>query len=195
MNLTKGDTRYIVDKCKEYGMLRNEAAYILATAYWETARTMKPVREYGGEKYLKKKRYYPYVGMGYVQLTWRKNYKRAGDVLGIDFLQQPKMLLKKEYAAEILVRGMRDGWFTGKKLSDYIDLHHSDYRRARRIVNGNDKAREIEKIAMDFDTVLAGDGYGVVMPPPDVEKIDIPDDRSGLINLIVRGLKWVFSRL
>jgi hypothetical protein len=53
MNLNLGDTRLIIDACKSAGLLRNQAAYVPATAYWETARTMKPVREYGGEGRLK----------------------------------------------------------------------------------------------------------------------------------------------
>ncbi|MEP0518610.1 MAG: hypothetical protein ABJO09_00765 [Hyphomicrobiales bacterium] len=73
VDLNPGDTRLIIGECSKQGVLGNQAAYVLATAFWETARTMKPVREYGGEKYLKSKRYYPYVGMGYVQLTWRTN--------------------------------------------------------------------------------------------------------------------------
>ena len=86
MNLDLGDTRLLIEACKTHGLLRNQAAYVLATAYHETAHTMKPVREYGGETYLKKKKYYPYVGMGYVQLTWDYNYKKASDKLGVDLV-------------------------------------------------------------------------------------------------------------
>lgn len=159
-NMKLGDTRRIVDACAAAGLLRNQAAYVLATAFWETARTMKPVREYGGEKYLRSKKYYPYVGMGYVQLTWRENYEKAGKKLGVDFVGNPKLLLKPEHAAPILVIGMKEGWFTGKKLSDYITLSKSDFKGARRIVNGTDKAAEIAAIASDYDAALKAEGYG-----------------------------------
>ena len=43
-------------------------AYILATTFHETAGKMQPVREMGGEAYLKKKPYYPWVGEGLVQV-------------------------------------------------------------------------------------------------------------------------------
>lgn len=168
MNLNLGDTRLIIDTCKAAGLLRNQAAYVLATAYWETARTMKPVREYGGETYLRTKPYYPFVGMGYVQLTWRKNYEDWSRRLGVDFVVNPKKLLEPQYAVRVLVDGMRLGTFTGKKLADYITLSASDFAGARRIVNGTDKAASIAAIARDYDASLKADGYGLAAPtaPP-----------------------------
>ena len=43
MNLDLGDTRLLIEACKTHGLLRNQAAYVLATAYHETAHTMKPL--------------------------------------------------------------------------------------------------------------------------------------------------------
>lgn len=166
MNLTLGDTRLIIAACKKEGLLRNQAAYVLATAYHETAHTMKPVREYGGETYLKKKPYYPYVGMGYVQLTWLANYQKASKRLGVDFVKNPRLLLKAEYAAPILVIGSRDGWFTGKKLSDYITISRSDFTGARKIINGTDRAKAIADIAVGYDALLKQDGYGTLKDVP-----------------------------
>lgn len=160
MNLNLGDTRLILDTCLKAGLLRNQAAYVLATAYWESARTMKPVREYGGESYLRSKSYYPFVGMGYVQLTWRKNYEDWSRRLGVDFVANPKKLLELQYAVRVLVDGMRLGTFTGKKLADYITLSASDFAGARRIVNGTDKAASIAAIARDYDASLTAEGYG-----------------------------------
>lgn len=161
MNLFLGDTQLLIKEGKKSNLLRNEMAYVLATAYHETAHTMKPVREYGGETYLKKKKYYPYVGMGYVQLTWDYNYKKASVKLGVDFLKDPTLLLKPEYAAPIIIIGMKEGWFTGKKLSDYITLSKSDYVEARRIVNGKDKASLIAGYAKDYEVLLLNAGYGL----------------------------------
>lgn len=160
MNLSTGDTRLIINVCAANGLLRNQAAYVLATAWHESAHTMKPVREYGGEAYLRSKKYYPYVGMGYVQLTWRENYEKASKKLGVDFVSNPKLLLKAEYAAKILVIGSRDGWFTGKRLKDYITLQRSDFKGARRIINGTDKASLIAGYARTYDALLKAEGYG-----------------------------------
>lgn len=175
IDMTRGDTALIVDACKKLGVLRNQCAYVLATAYWETARTMKPVREYGGEAYLRQKPYYPYVGMGYVQLTWKSNYRRASDELGVDFVANPEKLLEAKYAVKILVIGMLEGWFTGKRLSDYLTLHKSDFVNARRIVNGIDRNAEIAAFAMQYDRALTTDGYGVSHDSP---KTDRPNSRE-----------------
>lgn len=174
MNMDLGDTRLIIQTCADAELLRNECAYVLATAYWETARTMKPVREYGGEAYLRSKRYYPFVGMGYVQLTWEANYKRASDELGVDFVSNPMLLLDPRYAVSILVTGMVEGWFTGRKLSQYITLQKSDFVNARRIINGEDKKREIALIAKRYDQALKAEGYGEFETVPAIQSPPIP---------------------
>jgi putative chitinase len=63
-------------------------AYMLATAKWETAHTMKPIEEIG------KGRGRPYgvptvdgrvfYGRGYVQLTWATNYAKMAALTGAD---------------------------------------------------------------------------------------------------------------
>lgn len=159
MNLTLGDTQLIKAACEKAGLSIKQTAYVLATAYHETAHKMKPVREAGGEAYLKSKKYYPFVGMGYVQLTWEKNYKDWSDRLGVDFIKNPKLLLKPEYAVRILVDGMRLGTFTGRKLSDYISGSKADYKNARRIINGTDKADLIAQYAKAYETELSANAY------------------------------------
>tara|TARA_R110002167_G_scaffold42512_2_gene129095 strand:+ start:1266 stop:1967 length:702 start_codon:yes stop_codon:yes gene_type:complete len=186
IDLDKGDTRLIIDACKKRGLLRNQCAYVLATAYWETARTMKPINEAGGPVYFK--RMYDitgnrpdvarrlgnmqpgdgvkFAGRGYVQITGRDNYLRAGQKLGISLVSRPDDALRSEYAAPILVMGMAEGWFTGKKLSDYITLQRSGFVNARRIINGKDRAGEIAAIARDYDKALKAAGYGVKAEDP-----------------------------
>ena len=161
----------ILAECKRQGLLRNEAAYVLATAEHETAGTFKPVKEafYLGrraEAWRKKNlRYYPWYGRGFVQLTWERNYKYAGKKLGVDLTTDPDVVMKPKISAKILVRGMKEGWFTGKKLSDYITLKKSNFRQARRIVNGMDKAAHIAKLAIKHDQELLAAGYGVERQP------------------------------
>lgn len=159
INLYTGDTQLIIEKAKWYKLSASQLAYVLATAWHETAHTMKPVREYGGEAYLRSKKYYPYVGMGYVQLTWSYNYKKAQDELGVPFLADPKLLLKPEYAVEILLHGMIEGWFTNRALSRYINDEATDYVGARRIVNGKDSANMIADYARVYEKLLKASGY------------------------------------
>lgn len=160
--LDLGHTRALIDECKRQGLLRNQCAYVLATSYWETARTMKPVIEayWLSEDWRRKNlRYYPWHGRGFVQITWEANYKKAAKELGIPFDKNPALALDPVNAAKIAVTGMREGWFTGKKLSDYITLKASDFKGARKIINGTDKAAEITKIAQEYDDALKAEGY------------------------------------
>lgn len=174
MKMDLGYTRLIIDECRKAGLLRNQCAYVLATAYHETAHTMKPVREMGGEKYLKSKPYYPYVGMGFVQLTWKRNYEKAGKALGVDFVASPKKLLEPAYSAAIIVVGMKEGWFTGKALDDYITLYKSDFTGARRIVNGSDRAKLIAGHAVEYDAALKAMGYGEEKPVQTAKPVPFP---------------------
>jgi hypothetical protein len=146
-----------------------QAAYVLGSAYHETAKTMQPIEEigkgrghpYGQPNGLWQKCYY---GRGYIQLTHLENYAKATTELrklgciGLDedLAKNPEVALRSDIAAAVLTCGMKNGWFTGKKLSDYIDSSKSqkDYIGARRIVNGTDKAAMIAGYATDFERAI-----------------------------------------
>ncbi|PSH64649.1 glycoside hydrolase family 19 protein [Phyllobacterium sophorae] len=165
---------------------RNHLAYILATTWHETAFTMQPIREYGDTKYFTKMydingsrpekakelgNLAPgdgakYCGRGYVQLTGKSNYAKASKLLGIDFVTHPEKVMEPEYASQILFAGMEFGWFTGKKLDDFIDtIDESDvedgreFEGGRRIINGTDKAKGISNYALRFEAALKAAGY------------------------------------
>jgi len=134
-------------------------AYCLATAYHETAHTFEPLREYGRGRGRRYGRPDPetgetYYGRGYVQLTWKYNYKKAGNKLGCNFVDNPDAVMRPDWAARILFTGCIEGWFTGKKLQHYINPKKSDYRQARRIVNGMDRASKIAGYARKFEHAL-----------------------------------------
>lgn len=202
MNMNQGDTQLIVAECMTQGLLRNQAAYVLATAKWETAHTMEPVRETlaasdasviarldrawekGQLKWVSR----PYwrggfFGRGYVQLTHEANYRKAGSKLSVDLVGNPSLALDPVIAAQILVVGSRDGWFTGKKLSDYITLKQSNYRGARRIINGTDQASAIAELAREYEAELKLMGYGNEPVPPVVnERRDGTEPRENPIH-------------
>ncbi|MBZ9894253.1 carboxypeptidase [Mesorhizobium sp. BR1-1-6] len=162
MDLSLGCTRLLIDESKRQGLLRNQCAYVLATAFWETAHTMRPVVEayWLSEAWRKKNlRYYPWHGRGFVQLTWEANYIRAEKETGSPVHQNPQLALDPNVAATIAVTGMREGWFTGRDLDDFIDLQHSDFKGARAIINGRDKDDEIAAIARQYDADLKREGY------------------------------------
>jgi hypothetical protein len=146
-------------------------AYMLATTYHETAKTMQPIEEYGkGKKYkygkkvkrsgipytLPDKLYY---GRGYVQLTWYENYETMGRLLGIDLLNNPDLALHPGIAADIMFEGMTKGNshfgdFTGKSLENYFNDTKEDWVNARRIINGTDKADLIAGYGKKFMEAL-----------------------------------------
>lgn len=163
MDLNLGYTRLIIEEAQKEGLLRNQLAYVLATAYHETAHTMKPVKEayWLSESWRKKNlRYFPWYGRGFVQITWEENYVKAGKILKTDLTTNPDRVMEPLISARILVIGSRDGWFTGKKLSDYITLSKSDFVNARYIINGKDKRDLIAGYARVYDQDLKKAGYG-----------------------------------
>lgn len=149
----------ILNELDCYNLSTQEKAYMLATAYHETNYTMQPVREayWMSEAWRKKNlRYYPHYGRGYVQLTWPFNYERADRELGLNgaLVANLDLAMQPDIAAKIMIYGMREGWFTNKKLSDYIKAGKADYVGARRIINGTDEARKIAGYAEIFEKAL-----------------------------------------
>ena len=149
----------ILNELDCYNLSTQEKAYMLATAYHETKYTMQPVREayWLSEAWRKKNlRYYPHYGRGYVQLTWPFNYERADRELGLNgaLVANLDLAMQPDIAAKIMIYGMREGWFTNKKLSDYIKAGKADYVGARRIINGTDEARKIAGYAEIFEKAL-----------------------------------------
>jgi len=138
--------------CEKHGLpLKEQIAYVIATAEHETGRTYKPVIEayWLSEDWRKKNldRYYPYYGRGYVQITWDYNYEKFSKLLGRDFLANPNELLDKNISLFILVYGMSIGGFSGKRLGTYVNKNDKDFYRARQVVNGRDKAEHIARLA------------------------------------------------
>ncbi len=151
------------------------AAYMLATVKHECADTWQPVVERGPRAYFDKYETgtrlgtrlgntqpgdgYRFRGRGYVQITGRANYARLTAQLGLgpeaDLEQDPDQALRPAIAYGIMSLGMRKGLFTGKKLSDYISKSGgTDYREARRIINGVDRAALIAGYASTLESIL-----------------------------------------
>jgi predicted chitinase len=155
-----------------------DVAYFLATVGWETAHAFRPVRERPASQarqpalWAAQQRYWPsgFYGRGYIQITWERNYRLAGQrlagtpvtaqgttvrVTDETFVEEPDLVLDPAVAYLVAARGMREGWFTGKKLSDYIrDGVPPDYVNARRVINGLDSADAIAAIATGLELVL-----------------------------------------
>lgn len=129
-------TLAILFECKKQNLLVEEAAYMLATAWHETNKTMEPVIEayWLSEDWRRRNlRYYPFYGRGYVQLTHEYNYVKYG------IKDNPEKAREIAFAAFILVDGSKHGKFTGRKLAHYYRDGKFNALEARRIINGRDK--------------------------------------------------------
>jgi putative chitinase len=144
-------------------------AYMLATTFHETARTMQPIAEYGGAR----ARYAPYFGRGFVQCTWLVNYKKLKAITGVDVVTYPNRAMELPVALVALFDGMLQGWYTSKKLADYIHGTVCDYVGARRIINGTDRAQTIAGYAQSFESALRAAVMGTV-PQPDTPPVILP---------------------
>jgi len=151
-------------------------AYMLATTYHETAHTMQPIDEYGGEKYFQKYDNFPelgnnqpgdgarFHGRGYVQLTGRTNYTGMTPVVRQfypdcpDLTLDPDAVKNPNFAAVIMFYGMFVGSFTGRALKHYIGdperEQEVDFYNARKIINGLDRAEAIAGYAVKFNAAL-----------------------------------------
>lgn len=153
-------------------------AYMMATIKHETAATYRPISEYGNKSYFDK--YdpilakttkhrdrairmgntvegdgYKYRGRGFVQLTWKNNYKEAGRICHQDMVKNPDLVMDPKHAFYIMYDGMINGIFTGVCLDDCVKQGSvPDYKKARRIINGNDKCDLIAMYAEKFESAL-----------------------------------------
>lgn len=141
-------------------------AYEFATAWHESR--LKPIEEWGkgkGREYgkINATGKAPY-GRGLVQLTWHANYVKADDELklGGKLANDYDLALEPDIAVKIMVRGMEEGWFTGKKLATYLPNPrgtHAEFKAARRIINGTDKDEMVAGYAVSFQDALIGGGW------------------------------------
>ncbi|WP_343707733.1 CHAP domain-containing protein [Flavobacterium sp.] len=161
-----------------------QVAYIIATVYTETFKTFKPIKEsfWITNKRDREATYYrydpvlantderkeiaikrgnteegdgaKYCGRGYVQLTWKNNYKKIKEKFGIDVVTYPDKALEPKLAVKIMIWGMNNGIFTGVSINKYINDSKIDYANARKVINGIDRKDEIAGKAQIFEKDL-----------------------------------------
>lgn len=147
-------------------------AYMFATVKHECADTWQPIPERGNDAWFRQ--YDPpsakakrlrntqpgdgarFKGRGYVQLTGRGNYESMGAQMGLGnaLTTDPDRALDPLTAYRVMSLGMRKGFFTGKKLADFINDNGTDYQDSRRIINGQDQAEKIQEYAKTLEAVL-----------------------------------------
>ena len=157
--LAKKNLPLVLNQCLDNGVIdRGQIAYVFATAelesnfgrfmmelddgwYLEGREDLENTEPGDGPRF---------KGRGFIQITGRRNYRIWSNKLGINLIDNPEKAALPDIAAIILVRGMRDGSFTNVGLSDFIVGDRRDFFKARRIVNGLDKADFIAQIADSY---------------------------------------------
>lgn len=151
-------------------------AYMLATEFHETGKTMQPIKEWGGNDYFVRRYWYnkkvanelgnlsakdaiDFAGGGKVMITGRRNYTRMGKILGIPLVEHPELAREMNVSVKIMFEGMTTGKsfagdFTGKHLGNYFNKTTHDPLNARRIINGLDKAELIKGYFKHFYAAL-----------------------------------------
>jgi len=147
-------------------------AYMFATIKHECANRWLPVMERGARSYFDKYETgtplgarlgntqpgdgFLFRGRGYVQITGRRNYLVLGQRLNLSdgLVKDPDRALDIDTAYAIMSYGMRNGTFTGRKLSQFIDPAQCNYRNARKIINGLDQADRIADYARELEQIL-----------------------------------------
>ena len=139
------------------GKDKRHLAYILATVWHETNKTMLPIEEigkgkglrYGSRVWYDNKPYsdvpHIYYGRGYTQNTWRDIYLKLtkSNCMNWDFVNHPELLLQVKPSIWATFYAMEKGLYTGKKLGHYFNGEKSDPIWARSIINGKRKAEKL----------------------------------------------------
>ncbi len=141
-------------------------------------------------------------GMGDIQATGRDNARRATKRLlalgylspGQDLEATPSLMLDPDISAAMLFVGLSEGWYTGKKLSDFFGPGKEMAREARAMVNG-DVAANGGKVAAahaSFKAALIAAGHkpGAVttkIPTSPIEVSPLPSPGSPIPPMPVNG--------
>jgi hypothetical protein len=157
--LAKKNLPLVLNQCLNNGVIdRGQIAYVFATAEHES-HFGRFMMELDDGWYLEDREDLGntapgdgprFKGRGFVQITGRRNYRIWSDKLGINLIDNPEKAALPEIAAPILVRGMRDGSFTGVGLSDFIMGDRRDFFNVRRIVSGLNRSDQIAQIAESY---------------------------------------------
>jgi predicted chitinase len=150
--ITKPAAKVLIATANKAGIKGAELAQFVAQCAHETA-NFSSLKEYGGK--LDFKKYDPkhnprkakilgnkvagdgakYHGRGYIQLTGRDNYKRAGEALGLPLEKHPELVEKPEVAAKVAV------WYWENRVRPNVD-NFKDTRAVTKTINSGLKGLE-----------------------------------------------------
>jgi predicted chitinase len=89
-----------------------------------------------------------YKGRGYIQLTGRYNYKRAGEALGLPLEQKPELVEKPEIAAQVAI------WFWKNRVQPRVDDFGNTPAATKPINSGLKGLQDRKDKFQDFKTAM-----------------------------------------
>jgi putative chitinase len=89
-----------------------------------------------------------YKGRGYIQLTGRYNYKRAGEALGLPLEQKPELVEKPEIAAQVAI------WFWQNRVQPRVDDFGNTPQATKPINSGLKGLQDRKDKFQDFKTAM-----------------------------------------
>lgn len=143
--LVSGPAKILANVAKANGIQGTELAQFMAQCAHETA-NFSTLKEFGGKLDFKKYDIkhnpqkakllgnvhpgdgYRYFGRGFIQLTGRDNYRRAGEALGLPLEKHPELAERPDVAAKIAV------WFWQHRVQSQVN-NFNDTRQATKPIN------------------------------------------------------------
>jgi predicted chitinase len=89
-----------------------------------------------------------YKGRGYIQLTGRYNYKRAGEALGLPLESKPELVEKPEVAAKVAI------WFWQNRVQPKVDNFYDTKASTKPINPGLNGLADRKEKFIDFKTAM-----------------------------------------
>lgn len=130
-----------------------------------------------------------WFGRGPLQITHRANYEKLGKRIGVDLIKDRDLALDRNIGASIAVAGMKEGLFTGRKLSDYAfpsALDAEPSKNPRRIVNGQDGTdSKVARYHRAFHAALVAAGWGRGIEQPSDPIPASKDETDAIATVIV----------
>lgn len=156
----------LVREAKKAGMVGDELAQFLAQCAHET-HDFNSLVEYGGSLDFRKydPKYAPkkaralgnrkpgdgarYKGRGYIQLTGRYNYKKAGEALGLPLEQKPELVERPDVAAKVAV------WYWKSRVRPKVDDFSNTTNSTKPINPGLNGLEDRKQNFKDYKMTLA----------------------------------------
>lgn len=89
-----------------------------------------------------------YKGRGYIQLTGKYNYKKAGEALGLDLIKNPELVEKPEVAAKVAV------WFWKNRVQPKVDDFYNTKEVTKPINSGLKGLEDRKEKFKDFKLTM-----------------------------------------